>query len=71
MSRLRRAAGFALVPLSVTPLLAVAPVMAPPIAQRLHELRGEETSAHARTAPCAVASCIDVLRVAPLEVAGR
>jgi hypothetical protein len=39
--RLRRAAAFALVPLSALPLVAVAPLVAPSVEQRIDELRGK------------------------------
>jgi hypothetical protein len=39
--RLRRAAALALVPLSAIPLVAVAPMVAPSVEQRVNELRGE------------------------------
>jgi hypothetical protein len=48
MSRWRRAAGFALVPLSLLPLAAVAPAVAPSAARRIAELRG--ASQHPTTA---------------------
>jgi hypothetical protein len=46
MRRLRRAAAFALVPLSAVPLVVVAPMIAPSVEKRMDELRGQHTVPH-------------------------
>ncbi|HEY4278885.1 MAG TPA: hypothetical protein VGM91_11725 [Conexibacter sp.] len=48
---LRRAAAFALVPLSAIPLIAVAPLVAPSIEQRVHELTHSDSAHHAPANP--------------------
>ncbi len=54
MRRLRRAAGFALVPLSLLPLVAVAPIVAPTVAQRIGELRAQPAEHSQITASLAI-----------------
>ncbi len=44
--KLRRIAAFALVPLSAIPLVAVAPLVAPSIEQRVHELSHGDSASH-------------------------
>jgi hypothetical protein len=44
--RLRRAAAFALIPLSALPLVAVAPLVAPSVGNRIDELRGVTPAHH-------------------------
>lgn len=47
--RLRRLAAFALVPLSVVPLVAIAPKVAPSVERRVGELRGTTQQTHLPT----------------------
>jgi hypothetical protein len=49
--KLRRACAFALVPLSAIPLIAVAPLVAPSIEQRVHELSHSGSSSDAPAHP--------------------
>lgn len=65
---LKRLAGFALVPLSLLPLVAIVPVMAPSVAQRIDVLEGVGLTAP--PADAAEPASLDVLLVAPLVPEG-
>ena len=62
---LRRLAGFSLVPLSLLPLAAIAPVVAPSVAKRVDVLQGVKTTASTEGSTSTPAS-VDLLQLPPL-----
>lgn len=68
MSWLRRMAGFALVPLSLLPLGAIAPLVAPSVEQRIDVLHGRSLHPHANTGVALPTG--GLLTVAPLVTYG-